>query len=170
MYECCRTACGSKMWHSNSPYCRMSYHCNAKKAIRKIATPPLTKDDKSGFYSRNERTGGNKKDIDEAAKRLYRKCCAMQLRKMFEKPLTRKNIITGMKVHLKAFTSSHDKLGKKKCCRKFLRNNFQKFISSIKNVSQVTKFPPEAWMALVKYITATAKNDIRFNFHNGMNL
>ena len=36
--------------------------------------------------------------------------------------------------------------------------------------SAISEFSPEAWTALVESVTVTAKDDIRFNFRNGMRL
>ena len=72
--------------------------------------------------------------------------------------------------HYKALTTKHDDLASEKRRRKYLRDNFRLFISGINDSDPVTEFSPEAWTALVETVTVNSKDDIRFNFRNGMSL
>ena len=70
----------------------------------------------------------------------------------------------------KLLTAKYDEVNAEIQHRKFLQNNFRLFISTIKNAEPLTEFSPEAWTALVETVTVNAKDDIRFNFRNGMSL
>ena len=75
-----------------------------------------------------------------------------------------------LEVRYKALATKYDEFGSEKRRRQFMRDNFRQFISTIEHADMVTEFSPEAWTALVESVTVNAKDDIRFNFRNGMSL
>ena len=75
-----------------------------------------------------------------------------------------------LEVRYKALATKYDEIGSEKRRRQFMRDNFRQFISTIERTDMVTEISPEAWTALEKSVTVNAKEDIRFNFRNGMSL
>ena len=195
---CCGSAYGSKIWHSNDQYRRVVWRCNAKyKNQNKCTTPHLTEDEiKTAFISVMNRLIADKKTVIADSKMLVKQltdCSALEkemdqlqveanivaemLRKAIEE--NAREIIDqdeynrqydALELRHKALAEKYEEASLEKRRRQFLRDNFRKFISTIKNADVVTEFPPEAWTALVETVTVNAKDDIRFNFRNGMTL
>ena len=70
----------------------------------------------------------------------------------------------------KSLEARSEEIAAEKRRRHYLRNNFRQFIATIDKADLISEFSPEAWTALVESVTVNAKDDMRFNFRNGMSL
>ena len=70
----------------------------------------------------------------------------------------------------KGLEARAEEIAAEKRRRHYLRNNFRQFIATIDKADLISEFSPEAWTALVESVTVNAKDDMRFNFRNGMSL
>lgn len=195
---CCGAAYGSKVWHSNDPYRRVVWRCNAKyRHQEKCAAPHLTEEQiKAAFVKVMNRLIENKKRIAADSKMLMRQltdCTALEqeitelqqemnllsemLRKaigenansaMNQEDYSRR--YEEMESRYQALATRCDEIGSEKRRRQYMRNNFRQFIAAINNADLVTGFSPEAWTALVESVTVNARDDLRFTFRNGMSL
>lgn len=195
---CCGTAYGCKVWHSNDPYRRVVWRCNAKyRNQEKCATPHLTENEiQAAFVNVMNRLIENKDNIIADSKMLMKQLTdCTDLEKEMTQLQVEMNVLSEMlrnaidenaraaidqeeynrrydelEVRYKALATKYDEFGSEKRRRQFMRDNFRQFISTIEHADMVTEFSPEAWTALVESVTVNAKDDIRFNFRNGMSL
>ena len=70
----------------------------------------------------------------------------------------------------KGLEARAEEIAAEKRRRHYLRNNLRQFITTIDKADLISEFSPEAWTALVESVTVNAKDDMRFNFRNGMSL
>ena len=180
--------------HRNGPNSIQYVTCNRKNADMVQAFAHIT--GRSALVNVMNRLIENKKDIIADSKMLMKQLtdCTGLEKKMTELQVEM-NVLSEMlrnaidenaraaidqeeynrrydelEVRYKALATKYDEIGLEKRRRQFMRDNFRQFISAIDHADVVTEFSPEAWTALVESVTVHAKDDIRFNFRNGMSL
>ena len=195
---CCGHPYGCKVWHSNDQYRRVVWRCNAKyRNQKKCTTPHLTEDEiQAAFISAMNRLITNRKTIIADCKMLMKQLtdCAeltAEEQKLDEEmevlsELLRRAIeqnaheaidqeeynrrYDSLNERFKGLEARAEEIAAEKRRRQYMRNNFRQFIATIDKADLVSEFSPEAWTALVESVTVNAKDDIRFNFRNGMSL
>ena len=198
MCGCCGAAYGSKVWHSNDQYRRVIWRCNAKyRNQEKCTTPHLTENEiQAAFVNVMNRLIENKNNIIADSKMLMKQLTdCTDLEKEMTQLQVEMNVLSEMlrnaidenaraaidqeeynrrydelEVRYKALATKYDEIGLEKRRRQFMRDSFRQFISTIEHADVVTEFSPGAWTALVESIIVHAKDDIHFNFRNGMSL
>lgn len=195
---CCGNAYGSKVWHSNDKYRRVIWQCNGKfKNEKKCTTPHLTEDEiRAAFVAVMNRLSANKKNIIADCKMLKKQLTdCTELEKEMDALQVEMNVLSEMlrsaieenarmiqnqeeyaqryatlEERYNALNEKYESLEAEKRHRKFLKDNFRRFISTIAHTDAVSEFSPDAWTALVESVTIKSKEDIQFNFRNSMNL
>ena len=196
--RCCGNAYGSKVWHSNDPYRRVVWRCNAKyRNQEKCTTPHLTEEEiQAAFVSAMNRLIVNKTAVIADCKMLMKQltdCSEMDAeltQLQTEMDVLSEMLRTAIDENARAaidqeeynrrydslesryndISVKYDALTAEKRRRQFVKENFRQFIKAIEHADLVSEFSPEAWTALVETATVNAKDDIRFNFRNGMSL
>ena len=186
------------LWHSNDQYRRVIWRCNAKyRNQEKCTTPHLTENEiQAAFVNVMNRLIENKNNISADSKMLMKQLTdCTDLEKEMTQLQVEMNVLSEMlrnaidenaraaidqeeynrrydelEVRYKALATKYDEIGLEKRRRQFMRDSFRQFISTIEHADVVTEFSPGAWTALVESIIVHAKDDIRFNFRNGMSL
>lgn len=195
---CCGNAYGSKVWHSNDKYRRIIWQCNGKfRNEKKCTTPHLTEDEiRAAFVKAMNRLIVNKDTIITDCRMLMKEftdCKALEqemaqaqsemdvlsdlLRKMIEENAHTiqdqeeyAQRYAALEERYNALNKKYESLEAEKRHRKFLKDNFMRFISTVAHTDAISEFSPDAWTALVENVTINSKENIQFNFRNGMHM
>ena len=195
---CCGHPYGSKVWHSNDQYRRVVWRCNAKyRNHEKCTSPHLTEDEiQAAFVSAMNRLITNRKSIIADCKMLMKQLTDSAELTAEEKKLDEEMAVLSemlrraieqnaheaidqeeynrrydsLNERYKGLEARAEEIAAEKRRRHYLRNNFRQFIATIDKADLISEFSPEAWTALVESVTVNAKDDMRFNFRNGMSL
>ena len=195
---CCGHPYGSKVWHSNDQYRRVVWRCNAKyRNQEKCTSPHLTEDEiQAAFVSVMNRLITNRKTIIADCKMLITQLTDCSELTAEEQKLDEEMSVLSemlrraieqnaheaidqeeynrrydyLNERYKGLEARAEEIAAEKRRRHYLRNNFRQFIATIDKADLISEFSPEAWTALVESVTVNAKDDMRFNFRNGMSL
>ena len=195
---CCGHPYGSKVWHSNDQYRRVVWRCNAKyRNQEKCTSPHLTEDEiQAAFVSAMNRLITNRETIIADCKMLMKQltdCSELtaEEQKLDEEMSVLSEMLRraieqnaheaidqeeynrrydSLNERYKVLEAKAEEIAAEKRRRQYMRNNFRQFIATIDKTDLISEFSPEAWTALVESVTVNAKDDMRFNFRNGMNL
>ena len=195
---CCGHPYGSKVWHSNDQYRRVVWRCNAKyRNQEKCTSPHLTEDEiQAAFVYVMNRLIENKKNIIADSKMLMKQLTDCTELTVEEQKLDEEMSVLSEMLRRAIEQNAHEAIDQEEYNRRYdslnerymglearaeeiavekrrrhcLRNNFRQFIATIDKADLISEFSPEAWTALVESVTVNAKDDMRFNFRNGMSL
>ena len=195
---CCGHPYGSKVWHSNDQYRRVVWRCNAKyRNQEKCTSPHLTEDEiQAAFVSAMNRLITNRKTIITDCKMLMKQltdCTELtaEEQKLDEEMAVLSEMLRraieqnaheasdqeeynrrydSLNERYKGLEARAEEIAVEKRRRHYLRNNLRQFIATIDKADLISEFSSEAWTALVESVTVNAKDDMRFNFRNGMSL
>ena len=190
---------GSKVWHSNSKYRKTIWQCNHKfDGGEKCGTPHLDEETIQAFFLKAANAvfaekDGVREDYDSIKDTLFgtteleaerlrlqeemnvvaeliEQCVAENARTALDQTEYQKRY-DGLAERFNRAKARLEEVGQSITERQAKREKIGRFVSCLEKLDgPLTAFREDDWYSLVEYATVYSREDIRFNFKNGMEI